>query len=66
MTCTYDFTNATNLNALGAESLVTVATGKYSSDPLVNPTYKNPARWVGNLFDVREPDLWGLSGPEWA
>jgi OmcA/MtrC family decaheme c-type cytochrome len=36
---TYDFTSTGNLTALGSESLVTVATGKYSTDPLVNPTY---------------------------
>ncbi len=36
---TYDFTNATNLTALASELPMTVATGKYNSDPLANSTY---------------------------
>ncbi len=36
---TYDFTNANNLARLDSEPLVTVATGTYNSDPVVNSTY---------------------------
>lgn len=36
---TFDFTNATNLNAIPNMELTTVATGKYDSNPLTNSTF---------------------------
>jgi OmcA/MtrC family decaheme c-type cytochrome len=36
---TYDFTSATNLNAIAGMQLTTVATGIYDSNPLTNSTY---------------------------
>lgn len=43
---TYDFTNATNLTGIGNAELTTVATGKYSTDPLVNSTYYTVSPYV--------------------
>ena len=43
---TYDFTNATNLGAVPNMELTTVATGKYSTDPLINSTYYTVSPYV--------------------
>jgi len=43
---TYDFTNATNLAAITTMEFSTVATGKYSTDPLVNSTYYTVSPYV--------------------
>jgi OmcA/MtrC family decaheme c-type cytochrome len=43
---TFDFTNPTNLAAFASEPLSTVATGKYSTDPLVNSTYYTISPYV--------------------
>jgi OmcA/MtrC family decaheme c-type cytochrome len=43
---TYDFTNATNLNAIPNMELTTVATGKYSTDPMTNSTYYTVSPYV--------------------
>jgi OmcA/MtrC family decaheme c-type cytochrome len=43
---TFDFTNATNLAAVPNMELTTVATGKYSTDPLVNSTYYTVSPYV--------------------
>ncbi len=50
---TYDFTNATNLAAVPAMELSTTATGKLSTDPLVNSTYYTVSPYVvaDNLTD---------------
>jgi OmcA/MtrC family decaheme c-type cytochrome len=43
---TYDFTSATNANALANEQLTTVATGIYNTDPLVNSNYYTVSPYV--------------------
>ena len=43
---TYDFTSATNLNAISKMPLTTVATGKYNTDPLVNSKYFTVSPYV--------------------
>ncbi len=43
---TYDFTNATNLNAVPLMELTTVATGKYDTNPLTNSTYYTVSPYV--------------------
>ena len=43
---TYDFTNATNLAAIPNMELSTVATGKYSTDPMTNSTYYTVSPYV--------------------
>ncbi len=43
---TFDFTNPTNLAAVPSMELTTVATGKYSTDPLVNSTYYTVSPYV--------------------
>ena len=43
---TYDFTNATNLNAIANMELTTVATGKYDTNPLTNSTYYTVSPYV--------------------
>jgi OmcA/MtrC family decaheme c-type cytochrome len=43
---TYDFTNATNLNAIANMELTTVASGKYNTDPMVNSTYYTISPYV--------------------
>jgi OmcA/MtrC family decaheme c-type cytochrome len=42
----YDFTSAANLAAVAGMELTTVATGRYSSDPLVNSTYYTISPYV--------------------
>lgn len=50
---TYDFTNATNLDAVSRMELTTVATGKYDTNPLTNSTYYTVSPYVvaDNLTD---------------
>jgi hypothetical protein len=50
---TYDFTNATNLNAIAGMELTTVATGKYDTNPMTNSTYYTVSPYVvaDNVFD---------------
>jgi len=50
---TYDFTNATNLNAIPNMELTTVATGKYDSSPITNSTYYTLSPYViaDNVMD---------------
>jgi OmcA/MtrC family decaheme c-type cytochrome len=43
---TYDFSNPSNLAALANEPLLTVATGIYNSDPMVNSTYYTLSPYV--------------------
>lgn len=43
---TYDFTAATNLNALANEQLTTVASGTLNPDPLTNSTYYTVSPYV--------------------
>ncbi len=43
---TYDFTNPTNLAAVDAMQLSTVATGKYDTNPLTNSTYYTVSPYV--------------------
>jgi OmcA/MtrC family decaheme c-type cytochrome len=43
---TYDFANASNLDAVGRMQLTTVATGKYNTDPLVNSTFYTVSPYV--------------------
>ena len=43
---TFDFTNTTNLNAIGGMELTTVATGKYDTNPLTNSTYYTISPYV--------------------
>jgi OmcA/MtrC family decaheme c-type cytochrome len=43
---TYDFTSATNLNAIAGMQLTTVATGKYDTNPLTNSTYYTVSPYV--------------------
>ncbi|MCC6747730.1 MAG: OmcA/MtrC family decaheme c-type cytochrome [Deltaproteobacteria bacterium] len=50
---TYDLTASANLTALANRTVITTATGKYNSDPLVNSTYYTLAPYVvaDNLKD---------------
>ncbi len=43
---TFDFTSSTNLSAVAGMQLTTVATGTYSTDPLVNSTYYTISPYV--------------------
>ncbi|MBS1117789.1 MAG: hypothetical protein H6Q90_17 [Deltaproteobacteria bacterium] len=43
---TFDFTNATNLNAISSMELTTVATGKYDTNPLTNSTFYTVSPYV--------------------